>query len=113
MGKHNPRVELTQEADQIAWLARKGVQHGFTVTQAQASDGALSVWVTPNAKAFGTHPALRDGKRQMTFGGVTFDGVLRVVDKHVFRGSLESGIGPAKAYGFGLLSVAPAGGRNA
>lgn len=38
---------------------------------------------------------------------VRFDGILTVTDPAKFREILESGIGSAKAFGFGLLSVAP------
>lgn len=39
--------------------------------------------------------------------GVDFEGVLEVVDPTRLRESLVLGIGPAKAFGFGLLSLAP------
>lgn len=50
----------------------------------------------------------RRGTGQLTFGAVLFEGRLRVTDADLFRAALASGIGPAKAYGFGLLSIAPA-----
>lgn len=46
--------------------------------------------------------------RPLTFYAVTYEGLLRVTDSDVFRKSLKQGIGPGKAYGFGLLSIAPA-----
>jgi CRISPR system Cascade subunit CasE len=36
-----------------------------------------------------------------------YEGVLEVTDADHFRNTVISGIGPAKAFGFGLLSVAP------
>lgn len=48
-------------------------------------------------------PAMR-----MTFGSVLFEGTLRVADLDRFRAALMEGIGSGKAYGFGLLSIAPA-----
>ena len=38
---------------------------------------------------------------------VLFDGRLRVTDSTAFQKALSCGIGPAKAFGFGLLSIAP------
>ncbi|MEW6230411.1 MAG: type I-E CRISPR-associated protein Cas6/Cse3/CasE, partial [Bacillota bacterium] len=38
---------------------------------------------------------------------VRYDGVLRVKDPTLFKKALFGGIGPGKAFGFGLLSVAP------
>jgi CRISPR system Cascade subunit CasE len=39
---------------------------------------------------------------------VVFEGRLRVTDAEAFRRALAAGIGSGKAFGFGLLSVAPA-----
>jgi CRISPR system Cascade subunit CasE len=41
---------------------------------------------------------------------VLYEGELEVTDTAAFRQALEKGIGSGKAYGFGLLSVAPASG---
>ena len=38
-----------------------------------------------------------------------FDGILEVTDAEAFRAALRQGIGPARAYGCGLLTVAPIG----
>ena len=50
---------------------------------------------------------------RLTFASVLFEGVLEVTDAERFRQALEQGIGSAKAYGFGLLSIAPASARTA
>lgn len=39
---------------------------------------------------------------------VLYEGVLKVTGPDLFRQTLIHGIGSGKAYGFGLLSVAPA-----
>ena len=52
----------------------------------------------------------RGPRRSLTFTAVTFEGLLRVTDIQAFREALKCGIGSGKAYGFGLLSIAPAGG---
>jgi len=44
----------------------------------------------------------------MTFGSVLFEGRLTIDDVEKFRETLAIGIGSGKAYGFGLLSIAPA-----
>ncbi|HWP40536.1 MAG TPA: type I-E CRISPR-associated protein Cas6/Cse3/CasE [Tepidisphaeraceae bacterium] len=38
---------------------------------------------------------------------VLYEGLLEVTNADDFRRALQSGIGPAKAFGFGLLSIAP------
>ena len=49
----------------------------------------------------------RDGKGQRLFS-VRYEGVLEVTDAGCFHKTIISGIGPGKAFGFGLLSVARA-----
>lgn len=49
---------------------------------------------------------------RVTFHSVTFEGLLRVTDPAVFTERLLGGIGPSKAYGCGLLTLAPVTGRN-
>jgi CRISPR system Cascade subunit CasE len=101
--RNGRRVELWREDEQLAWLERKGRDGGFAVLAAQVRVD----------RAFGAKQVGRVGdggtgrEARLTFGAVVYDGVLRVTDAEVFRETLEHGIGSAKAYGFGLLSVAP------
>ncbi len=44
-------------------------------------------------------------RSKMTFFSVIFDGILIITDPEIFINSLKKGIGPAKAYGFGLLMI--------
>lgn len=84
------RVPLIREDNQREWLARKlaGVAEIETVT------------VAP-------HPPLhfRKGNRAGKLATVTYEGVLRVMDADRLAKLLENGIGPAKAFGCGLMLV--------
>ncbi len=112
-----PRVALLREAEQIDWLVRQGERHGFRLLprertwtpgvpngDAPAEDapepGPLYAVRTAKQTMNG-----RRGKAALTHLAVTFDGELAVTDADRFRAALRDGIGPAKAYGFGLLSV--------
>jgi CRISPR system Cascade subunit CasE len=100
--RNGRRVDLRNDAAREAWLGRKAAAGGFRI---------LSVQIDPRV------PNIRDiveapitGRRQgrlLTFGSVLFDGVLQVSDAAAFQQTLAQGIGPGKAYGFGLLSIAP------
>jgi CRISPR system Cascade subunit CasE len=48
------------------------------------------------------------GMGTVTLTTVTYDGVLDITDADAFRQALTQGIGHAKAYGCGLLTLAPA-----
>ena len=105
------------------WLGRKGEQAGFRLLTVQAS-GAFgtsgSAGTIPNANAtsmqklVGRRPnkAVEEGvsqkTSQLTLGSIIFDGLLEITNAELFRGALDNGVGPGKAYGFGLLSIAPA-----
>jgi CRISPR system Cascade subunit CasE len=88
------RVPLIREEQQRAWLVRK-------------LDNAAQVV----AATVQPHPPLyfRKGARAGKLGTVTFEGTLKVTDPASLRKLLEDGVGPAKAFGCGLLLVRRAG----
>lgn len=88
------RVNLQSDDEQQAWLARKLSEVGCQL-------GACSI--RPGL----TQRGRREGQR-ISHGAVTFDGLLRVEDADKLRAGIRAGIGAGKAYGFGLLSLAPA-----
>ena len=75
---------------------RKGDAGGF---------GVVSCHVVPEGIIHAAKPAGGD-KHKLSHLSVRFDGVLQVTAPDDLAGALESGIGPAKAFGFGLLSLA-------
>jgi CRISPR system Cascade subunit CasE len=89
------RHGLFREEEQRVWLDRKGREGGFTPLVVRVEGGLNQV------SARGPH---RDGGRQTHFA-VEYEGMLRVDDPERFTATLYNGVGSAKAYGFGLLSV--------
>lgn len=85
------RVPLLKEEQQVEWLARK----------LAAAVDVETVTITPNQPLFFKRKG-QAGKLVTT----TFDGRLRVIDRGGFRTLIENGVGPAKSFGCGLLSVA-------
>ncbi|NQT84087.1 type I-E CRISPR-associated protein Cas6/Cse3/CasE [bacterium] len=78
------------------WLARRAEPAGFSIVRDSTTVQPSYIYVnkTPNDK----------GHRLRS---VRYDGTLRVTDPARFQETLVRGIGPGKAFGFGLLSVAP------
>jgi CRISPR system Cascade subunit CasE len=95
--RHGRRVPLRDLDAAMAWLHRKAPEAGFEVVQ---EDGRPLCEARHEPATTGT----RQGKR-LTFEGVRFDGLLRVTDAERLHAAVVAGIGPAKAYGFGLLSL--------
>jgi CRISPR system Cascade subunit CasE len=99
--KETQRFGYLRESEQVQWLTSRAEKHGFVV--AHQHDG---------------HPNLRLHRRQtqsfkrgmgnVTLTTATYDGILQVTDADAFRRVLVGGIGHAKAYGCGLLTLAPA-----
>jgi CRISPR system Cascade subunit CasE len=96
-GKKNGfRMGLLREEDQIKWLQRKAEESGFTIVTCQAKpEGIIQDERGQGVKSTLRHYAVR------------FTGMLKVLDPGIFTAALYDGIGPAKGFGFGLLSVAP------
>lgn len=84
------RVPLIKEQDQRAWIARK-----------------LSVAAELESLEILPHPPIyfRKGSRAGKLMTTTFEGVLRVTSTEELSALLENGVGPAKAFGCGLLLV--------
>lgn len=92
------RLGILREDDQIEWLRRKAKKSGFEI---------LSLTVIPEGIAHDKMTDASDLRHNLSLFSVSFEGVLKVTDIHIFRQTLERGIGSAKGLGFGLLSVAP------
>lgn len=82
------------------WLHSRADKHGFSI-----DEGAV------RADAY-RQIRFRKGKSRNTvsISTIDFTGILQVTDPERFRESLESGIGPAKGFGCGMMMVRPAQG---
>lgn len=114
------RVGLLREEDQIAWLIRKGHEReigkhgGFEILMKDVAASSGEVLQVPlvNVRREGKQRGRKkeNGRsHETTHLSVLFDGLLRITDANDFRETLARGIGSAKAYGFGLLSVSASG----
>lgn len=80
----------------LSWLARKAEAGGFALPDLAA------VRTVPRPRAY-----FNKGGKLGLHGGVEFQGILRVTDPVAFRTAFVHGIGSAKAFGFGMLVLAP------
>ncbi|HLJ56867.1 MAG TPA: type I-E CRISPR-associated protein Cas6/Cse3/CasE [Chthonomonadaceae bacterium] len=97
---HPKREGVFTETGQLEWLARAAERNGFAVD-------TEAVLVTPLGKREGFKPSDRPGGRHqaITAYAVDFDGKLTVREPDQFAHAVRDGIGRAKAWGCGLLSV--------
>lgn len=93
--KNARRVALRQPADLVAWLERKAAGGGFAVE-------ADTLRVIPEGQDH-----FNRGRQHGAHASVEFRGTLSVTDPAKFHQTFVTGLGSAKAFGFGLLVVAP------
>jgi CRISPR system Cascade subunit CasE len=91
--------------EQLEWLNRKGEQHGFTLPT--TISGAPDVLPSPRPRLTGRTNRPAKGSSRITIDPIRFDGHLIITESNAFTEALQHGIGRAKAYGCGLLSLAP------
>ncbi len=94
--KNGRRVPLSRREELVAWLQRKADAGGFQIN-------VDSLRTIPRGREF-FH---KGGRSHGTHTAVEFQGELTVHNPTQFRITVASGIGSAKAFGFGLLVLAP------
>lgn len=105
-GKHPAKVPLVHANRKINekfesegfvdWINRQAINNGFEVTKLIFFRTSTYQW--------------RKGarSRQVPLFSVDYEGYLRVSDPFKLYNAITKGIGPSKAFGMGLLSLAPA-----
>jgi CRISPR system Cascade subunit CasE len=94
-GDHrSKKVPVHGDDNLIEWLTSRGDTSGATFT---------AVRVISN-----TRDDVRRESHSPILNRTTLTGTLTVTDADKFRATLTSGIGPSKAYGCGLMTLAPA-----
>jgi CRISPR system Cascade subunit CasE len=90
------RVGLYTIEEQNDWINRKAEQAGFQINAVKSTDqGMIESIKRKNGRTF-----------NIKHLSVQFDGILLVTNPERFQNTLVKGIGSAKAFGFGLLSLA-------
>lgn len=92
-GALSRRVLLRTPEERIAWMQRKSQTNGFELLECTEEEHR-SAYVYQSR-----------GQNKFRMGGVHFSGLLRVTNAAEFRRALQDGIGPERAYGFGMLMV--------
>jgi CRISPR system Cascade subunit CasE len=87
-GKNNP---IRSEEDLVKWITKKANDNGFDIREVMVNveDPKISY----------------KKKHKQTHHSVLFNGIGSVVDADKFNDVLIRGIGRAKSYGFGMMSV--------
>ena len=88
------------EAQQREWLLNRAETHGFSLMPSSSGEVALTV-------SHRRKERFKRGDREVTLATAQFDGVLEVTYADAFKRTLGFGLGRAKGFGCGLLTIAP------
>jgi len=114
----HPRVHRQQWRTAVSPTEREPVGAPVVCARAYACRGVGAIaWLKSRCERFGftfdPESVVTIDERHEKIKGephatTRFDGRLRVLDAEAFRAALQNGVGPRKAYGCGLLTVAAA-----
>lgn len=93
------------EAQQIEWLLSRAEGRGFRVVEDEVAVPLVNVSQRHRQKF------VHKGS-EVTLVSAVYDGILEVTDVEAFRRTLCFGVGRAKGFGCGLLTVAPVQGDS-
>lgn len=96
-GKRQP---ILKRAEQEEWLFKQLRKAGCHMTINRLEQPEVAIRGSQQV-------SFRKKRTTVVLTQVTFDGILSVDDPIALREALVNGIGPAKAYGCGLLTLAP------
>ena len=98
-GRRNNGRRVPVPTDRLYdWLVERAGPAGFSIDENSVSIQPGYIYMNKPTE-----------ERPARLRSVRFDGLLRITDADAFRETLAKGIGPGKAFGFGMLSVAPCG----
>lgn len=101
-----PEDERPSADDKLhEWLVRKGQMNGFLVARVESRPDPISGDMQRGEKRGDD-----DSSISLSHKAIVYEGLLKITDSEDFRHAVLHGIGSGKSYGFGLLSLAPAGG---
>jgi CRISPR system Cascade subunit CasE len=98
--KNSRREAIIHKDAQEAWFIRKAHNSGFSL-----APGTLRIDPCQTHYFYKNDP--RGACKKGTHIGARFYGVLHVQDREKFRKAFSTGIGSARAFGFGLLLLTP------
>lgn len=100
------RVAHVTAAQQLDWLVQRAPGIGIDVGKQDEQTVALSGRGVDQFRRRSDGPDRNGPWGQVTVAWAQFDGKLTVIDPGALRATLTDGVGSAKAYGCGLLTLA-------
>lgn len=102
-GKRLGHVTVSQQTE---WLLCRTEKWGFVLVDSSGETPEPQLTVHSRRQVVFDRRTDRAG-RSVTLSVATFDGTLRVTDPDLLRTAITQGVGRAKGYGCGLITLAP------
>ena len=99
--KNGRREAISNREELLEWLQKKSALHGFAI------DPATLKTIPRPRQLFTKRDKESNSRHHGTHTATEFVGTLRVTDPATFHHAATHGIGTAKAFGFGMLCLAP------
>lgn len=107
--KRGTVIPLVKEDQQIEWLQTRANQYGFTIPESkllkETENPIADVRVIENTEQIFFKQISSEKKLKIILRKSIFEGRLIVTDEIAVRRALIAGIGRAKSYGYGLLTL--------
>ncbi|WP_338760714.1 type I-E CRISPR-associated protein Cas6/Cse3/CasE [Nocardia vulneris] len=101
--KQRGKVVPLKPHEYLDWLQHKATSSGFEICECGRQHQR-----EPDVRVVGNETLrFERGQRQVVLSAATFEGTLTVTDPDTLKAVLSNGIGRAKGYGCGLLTLAP------
>ncbi|MCI0686538.1 MAG: type I-E CRISPR-associated protein Cas6/Cse3/CasE [Sporichthyaceae bacterium] len=98
------RVAHRTAAHQMAWFTERITRWGFEIPS--TASGFPGMRLAARERVVFSKSGDDGDRRRVVLQTATFEGRLRVADPDLARASLLCGVGPARAYGCGLITLA-------
>jgi CRISPR system Cascade subunit CasE len=99
--RRGQRVEHRTASAQLDWLLRRMPRLGLAPVATAAGDADVAIVGRERLR-------FRKQGHEVTIATATYEGTVRVTEPALLRKALGTGVGPGKAYGCGLLTLARA-----
>lgn len=111
-GEPTKRTAHITPRHQMSWLLQRQQEAGFAIVEKPAERRLLPAGdeyhlLVRDRRDLRFHKEEHGRRHTVSLTAVTFEGHLRVTDPAMLRRTLTSGLGKGKAYGCGLMTLAP------
>jgi CRISPR system Cascade subunit CasE len=103
--RHDRNLEARLvHGEALRWFSEQAAKQGFAITSDSLAVSSYDQEIRRHERA--------DPGRSFRFASFVFEGRLQVTDAEKFRLALHRGVGAEKAFGFGLIQIAPVQGGS-